>query len=138
MRRARWILAVLAAAVFVAWAAQAPAGGASRAAEPRLTVASGATKIARWELYVRSPKPGPRCLEMRVTQLWDESVGARRERCGARRLPRGVVSLQTLAPSGLGSFAFGRAGRGVGQVSVSVGDRAPITVETLPTRLGGA
>jgi hypothetical protein len=35
------------------------------------------------------------------------------------------------------SFAFGRAGRGVGQVSVTVGDRAPVSVGTLASPLGG-
>jgi hypothetical protein len=137
MRRARWILAVLAAAVFAAWAAQPPAEGASLGAQEAVTVASGATKITRWELYARSPRPGRRCLGMLVEQLWAGSVATRRERCGARRIARGAVTLQTFAPPGLGSFAFGRAGRGVGQVTVSVGDRAPITVGTLPSPLGG-
>jgi hypothetical protein len=133
MRRVRWILAVLATAAFPAWGAQPSAGVASRSAEPTVTVASGATKIARWELYLRSPKPGRRCLGMGVTQLWDESVTARRERCRARRIGRGAVTLQTLAPAGLGSFAFGRAGQRVEEVEVRVGDRAPIRLGTLPT-----
>ena len=47
------------------------------------------------------------------------------------------MTLQTLAAPEMGAFAFGRAGRRVGQVSVSVGDRAPVTVGTLPSPLGG-
>jgi hypothetical protein len=136
MRRAGSILAVLAAAVFAAWAAQAPAGDASRSAETSVTVASGATKIARWELYVRSPRPGRRCVGMWVGSLFDESESVTRERCGARRISKGAVTLQALASSGMGSFAFGRAGRGVGQVSVTVGDRAPVAVGTLASPLG--
>jgi hypothetical protein len=137
MRRARWILAVLAAAVFAAWAPQAPAERASRGAETAVTVASGATKIARWELYVRSPRPGRRCVGMRVGSLFDESDSVTRERCGRRGISRAAVTLHTLASSGMGSFAFGRAGRGVGQVSVTVADRAPVTVGTLASPLGG-
>jgi hypothetical protein len=129
MRRARWILAGLATAVF---AAQAPAG----AAAPTLTVASGATKIARWELYVRSPEPGRRCLGLRVGSLFDESDYVNRERCGSRRISGGAVTLQTLASPGMGSFAFGRSGRRVGQVSLTVGHRAPVPVETLASPLG--
>ncbi len=130
MRRALWILAVLATAVF---AAQAPAGSAG----PAVTVAGGATKIARWELYVRSPAPGLRCVGLRLGSLFDESNSVNRERCGPRRMPLNTVLLQTLASPGMGSFAFGRAGRRVGQVSVTVGDRAPVTVGTLPSVLGG-
>lgn len=133
MRRARWILAVLATAAFAASAAQPSAGGAPRAAEPSVTVAGGATKIARWELFVRSPKPGRRCLGMRVWQLWDESVTARGERCGARKLGRNEVTLQTIAPAGLGSFVYGRAGRSVGQVEVRIAHGSPIRLGTLPT-----
>jgi hypothetical protein len=129
MRRACWIVAVLATAVFTGWAASAPAQGP-------VTVASGATKIARWELYVSAPSPGRRCVGMRVEQLWAGPAPAGRRRCGARRLARGAVTLQTLAPPGMGSFAFGRAGRRVGQVLVSVGDNAPVTVTTLPSPLG--
>jgi hypothetical protein len=133
MRRAGWIVAVLATAVFTVWSAMAPAHGA----EGAVTIAGGTTKIARWELYVSAPRPGRQCVGMRVEQLWDATAIARRERCGARRLARGAVTLQTLAAPGMGSFAFGRAGRGVGQVSVTVGDRAPATVATLPSPLGG-
>jgi hypothetical protein len=130
MRRACWIVAVLATAVSTGWAAPAPAQGP-------VTVAGGATKVARWELYVSAPSPGRRCVGLRVEQLWDTTEFARRERCGARRLARGAVTLQTLAAPGMGSFAYGRAGRGVGQVSVTVGNQAPATVGTLPSPLGG-
>jgi hypothetical protein len=37
----------------------------------------------------------------------------------------------------MGSFAFGRAGRGVAQVTVTVGERAPVAVGTLASPLGG-
>jgi hypothetical protein len=37
----------------------------------------------------------------------------------------------------MGSFAFGRAGRKVAQVSLTVGERAPVTVATLPSPLDG-
>jgi hypothetical protein len=134
MRRAPWILAVLATAVF---AAQAPAGSASQGAGPAVTVASGATKIARWELNVRSPGPGRRCLGMRVGSLFDESDYVNRERCGRGRISRNAVTLHTLASAEMGSFAFGRAGRRVMRVSLTVGDRAPVTVGTLPSPLGG-
>ena len=137
MRRACWTFAVLATAVFTGWAAQPPALGASSGGQEAVTIASGVSKIARWELYARTPKPGRRCLAMRVEQLWDAAAFARRERCGARRLARGAVTLQTLAASGMGSFAFGRARPRVGQVSVTVGDQAPVTVGTLPSPLGG-
>jgi hypothetical protein len=130
MRRACWIVAVLATAVFTGWAEQSPAQGP-------VTVASGATKIARWELYVSAPSPGRRCVGMRVEQLWAGPVPARRERCGALRLARGALTLHTLAPPGMGSFAFGRAGRRVGEVLVRVGNNAPIAVGTLPSPLGG-
>jgi hypothetical protein len=130
MRRACWIVAGLATAVLTGWAAPAPAQGP-------VTVASGATKIARWELYVSAPSPGRRCVGMRLEQLWAGPVPAGRQRCGARRLPRGAVTLQTLAAPGMGSFAYGRAGRRVAEVSVTVGDRAPVTVATLPSPLGG-
>lgn len=49
------------------------------------------------------------------------------------RSPRGAVTLQTFAPEGMGAFAYGRAGRRVGQVEVQVGDRVPVRVGTLPT-----
>ena len=137
MRRACWIVAVLATAVFTGWAAQPPAQGAPLGAQEAVTIASGATKIARWELYVSAPRRGRRCLGMRVEQLWAGPAPARRERCGGRRIARGAVTLQTLAAPGLGSFAFGRAGPRVGQVSVTVGDQAPATVATLPSPLGG-
>ena len=130
MRRARWIVAVLATAVFTGWAVPAPAQGP-------VSVASGATKIARWELYVSAPSPGRRCVGMRLEQLWAGPVPARRERCGARGLARRAVTLQTLAAPGMGSFAYGRAGRLVANVSVTVGDRAPVSVATLPSPLGG-
>jgi hypothetical protein len=133
MRRACWIVAVLATAVFMGWSAQPPALGAQGA----VTIAGGATKIARWELYVSAPRPRRRCVGLRVEQLWAGPVPAGRERCGRRRLARGAVTLQTLAAPGMGSFAFGRAGRGVGEVSVTAGDRAPVTVATLPDPLGG-
>jgi hypothetical protein len=137
MRRACWIVAVLATAVFTEWSALARAQGASSGGQGAVTIASGASKIARWELYSRTPRPGRRCTGMRVEQLWDPTAFARRERCGARGLARGAVTLQTLATSGMGSFAFGRAGRGVAQVSVTVGDQAPVMVTTLPSPLGG-
>jgi hypothetical protein len=128
MRRACWIVAALATAVFTGWAAPAPAQGP-------VTVASGATKIARWELYASAPGAGGRCVGMRIGSLFDESNAVTRERCGPRRLGRGAVTLQTLAAPGMGSFAYGRAGRKVGQVSVTVGDQAPVTVGTLPSPL---
>jgi hypothetical protein len=137
MRRACLTVAVLATAVFTGWAAQPPARGASAGGQEPVTIASGVSKIARWELYSRTPKPGRRCLGMRVEQLWDAAAFARRERCGARRLARGAVTLQTLAAPGMGSFAYGRARPRVGQVSVTVGDQAPVTVGTLPSPLGG-
>lgn len=137
MRRGCWIVAVLATAVFTGWAAQPPALGASSGGQEAVTIASGVSKIARWELYARTPKPGRRCLGMRVEQLWDTTAIARRERCGARRIAKGAVTLQTLAAPGMGSFAFGRARPRVGQVSVTVGDQAPATVATLPSPLGG-
>jgi hypothetical protein len=130
MRRACWIVAVLATAVFTGWAEPPPAQGPA-------TIASGATKIARWELSASAPRPGRRCVGMRLEQLWAGSAPAGRERCGARRLARGAVTLQTLAAPGMGSFAYGRAGRKVAQVSVTVGDRAAVTVATLPSPLGG-
>jgi hypothetical protein len=133
MRRAGWMVAVLATAVFTGWAALPPAQGA----EGAVTIASGTTKIARWELYVKAPRPGRRCVGMRVEQLGAGPAPARRERCGARRLGRGAVTLQTLAAPGMGSFAYGRAGRSVGQVRVTVGDRTPDTVTTLPSPLVG-
>lgn len=137
MRRACWTVAVLATAVFTGWAAQPPARGASAGGQEPVTIASGVSKIARWELYSRTPKPGRRCLGMRLEQLWDATAVARRERCGARRIAKGLVTLQTLAAPGMGSFAYGRAGRRVGEVLVRVGDSAPVTVGTLPSPLGG-
>jgi hypothetical protein len=142
MRRACWIVAGLATAVLTGSAAQPPAQAAAAAAaneasEPvaqeAVTIASGATKIARWELYVRAPRPGRRCVGLRVEQLWAGPVPVRRERCGGRRLARRAVTLHTLAAPGLGSFAFGRAGRKVARVSFTVGDRAPVIVATLPS-----
>src|ERR687895_2231897 len=129
MRRARWIVAVLATAVFTGWSGLPPA----QAAEGAVTIASGATKIARWELYVSAPSPGRRCVGLRLEQLWAGPVPARRERCGARGLARRAVTLQTLAAPGMGSFAYGRAGRKVAQVSLTGGDRAPVIVATLPS-----
>jgi hypothetical protein len=137
MRRACWIVAVLATAVLTGWSGRPPALVAASGGQEATTIASGASKIARWELYVRTPKPGRRCVGMRVEQLWDATVSTRRERCGARRLAKGAVTLQTLAAPGMGSFAFGRAGRTVGQVSVRVGDQAPVTVSTLASPLRG-
>jgi hypothetical protein len=133
MRRACWIVAVLATAVFTGWSGLPSA----QAAEGAVTIASGTTKIARWELYVSAPRPGRRCVGLRVEQLWAGPVPVRRERCGARRLARGAVTLQTLATPEMGSFVYGRAGRKVAHVSVTVGDRAPVTVATLPSPLGG-
>jgi hypothetical protein len=133
MRRAGWIVAVLATAVLTGWAVQPPALGAQSA----VTIASGTTKIARWELYVSAPRPGRRCVGMRVEQLWTGPAPTGRRRCGARRVAGGAVTLHTLAAPGMGSFAFGRTGRSVGQVLVRVGDNAPVTVTTLPSPLGG-
>jgi hypothetical protein len=147
MRRACWIVAGLATAVLTGWAAQpaaqvATAAAANEATMPAaqeaVTITSGATKIARWELYVSAPRPGRRCVGLRVEQLWAGPVPTRRERCGARRIARRAVTLHTLAAPGMGSFAFGRAGRKVAQVSLTVGDRAPVTVATLPSPLGGS
>src|ERR671914_112595 len=129
MRRACWIVAVLATAVFTWWSGLPPA----QAAEGAVTIAGGTTKIARWELYVSAPRPGRRCVGLRVEQLWAGPVPARRERCGGRRLARRAGTLHTLAAPGLGSFAFGRAGRKVARVSFTVGDRAPVIVATLPS-----
>jgi hypothetical protein len=137
MRRACWIVAVLATAVFTGWAALPHAQGASAVGQEAITIASGATKIARWELYASAPSPGRTCVGLRVEQLWAGPQPARRVRCGARRLGRGAVTLQTLAAPGMGSFAYGRAGRRVGEVLVRVGDQAPVTVGTLPSPLGG-
>jgi hypothetical protein len=136
MRRACRIVAVLATAVLTGGALP-HAHGASAVGQEAITIASGATKIARWELYASAPRPGRRCVGMRVEQLWAGPVPARRQRCGARRLARRAVTLQTLAAPGMGSFAYGRAGRRVGQVAVTVGDRASVTVATLPSPLGG-
>jgi hypothetical protein len=133
MGRACWTVAVLATAVCTGWAALPPARGADGA----VTIASGTTKIARWELYASAPRPGRRCVGLRVEQLWAGPAPARGERCGARRLGRGAVTLQTLAAQGMGSFAYGRAGARVGHVLLRVGDRAPITVGTLPSPLDG-
>jgi hypothetical protein len=133
MRRRCWIVAVLATAVFTGWAALPAAQGAQGA----VTIASGATKIARWELYVSAPRPGRSCVGLRVEQLWAGPAPAGRRRCGARRLARSAVTLQTLAAPGMGSFAYGRAGRSVGQVLVRVGGNPPIRVTTLPSPLGG-
>jgi hypothetical protein len=133
MRRACWIVAVLATAVFAGWAGLPPV----QAAEGAVTIASGTTKVARWELYVSAPKPGRLCVGMRVEQLWDATAIARRERCGARRLASGAVTLQTLAPPGMGSFAFGRARPRVEQARVTVGNQEPIAVGTLPGPLRG-
>jgi hypothetical protein len=130
MRRACWTVAVLATAVFTGWAEPPPAQGPA-------TIASGATKIARWELYANAPRPGRLCVGMRLEQLWAGPAPAWRERCGPRRLARGAVTLQTLAAPGMGSFGYGRAGRKVTQVSVTVGGRAAVTVTTLPSPLGG-
>lgn len=146
MRRACWIVAGLATAVLAESAAQPPAQAAATAAadgasEPAVqeavTIASGVTKIARWELNVSAPRPGRRCVGLRVEPLWAGPVPTRRERCGERRLARGAVALHTLAAPGMGSFAFGRTGRKVAKVSLTVGDRAPVTVATLPSPLGG-
>jgi hypothetical protein len=137
MRRACWIVAGLATAVFTGWAVQPPALGASSRGQEAVTIASGVSKIARWELYAHTPRPGRLCLGMRLEQLWDAAAFARRERCGARRIAKGAVTLQTLAAPGVGSFAYGRAGRRVGEVLVRVGDNAPVTVGTLPSPLGG-
>lgn len=104
-----------------------------RGARTRVPVASGVTKVARWELYLRPLGKGRSCLGLRVRQLWDESVGAKRERCGPSRIARDAVTLQSFAPEGLGAFAYGRAGRRVGQVEVRVGDRAPVRLGTLFT-----
>jgi hypothetical protein len=129
MRRAGWIVAVLATAVLTGWAEEAPAQGP-------VTVAGGATKIARWELYASAPRQGRRCVGLRIASLFDDADATTRERCGPRRLARRAVTLQTLAAPRIGSFAFGRAGRAVGRVAVAVGDRAPVTVATLPSPLG--
>ena len=138
MRRACWIVAGLATAVLTGWAAQPPArAAATAAAQEAVTIASGATKIARWELYVSGPRPGRRCVGLRIEQLWAGPVPARRARCGGLRLARRAVTLHTLAAPGMGSFAFGRAGRRVARVSLTVGERAPVTVATLPSPLGG-
>jgi hypothetical protein len=148
--------------VLIGWAAQPPAQAASTAAaqekvdiasgatkiarwpaagtaavQEAVIIASGATKIARWELYVSAPRSGRRCVGLRVEQLWAGPVPTRRERCGGRMLARRAVTLHTLAAPGMGSFAFGRAGRKVARVSLTVGDRAPVTVATLPSPLGG-
>ena len=47
------------------------------------------------------------------------------------------MTLQTLAAPGMGSFAYGRAGRRVGEVLEHVGVGAPVTAGTLPSPLGG-
>jgi hypothetical protein len=134
MRRACWIVAGLATAVLTGWAAQPPTHAApTAAAQEPVTIASGATKIARWELYVSAPRPGRRCVGLRVEQLWAGPVPARRERCGGRKLASRAVTLHTLAAPGMGSFAFGRAGRKVARVSFTVGDRARVIVATLPS-----
>jgi hypothetical protein len=134
MRRACWIVAGLATAVLTGWAAQTPTHAApTAAAQEPVTIASGATKIARWELYVSAPRPGRRCVGLRVEQLWAGHVSARRERCGGRRLARRAVTLHTLAAHGMGSFAFGRAGRKVAHVIFTMRDRAPVIVATLPS-----
>jgi hypothetical protein len=186
MRRARWILGVLAGAALTTWLVPWSAGGtgtappcsdmhertftadtlhdlrsvsdwgwfgtlenraparicgltragpmAARARRRQaVTLASGVTKIARWEVYLRRRAGGRSCLGMRVRALFDESRSVRRERCRSGALARRAVTLQTLAPDGLGAFAFGRAGRRVGQVEVRVGDRVPLRLGTLPT-----
>jgi hypothetical protein len=103
----------------------------SRGRPGPVTVASGVTKIARWEVYLRR-RGGGRCLGMRVRTLFDESRSVRRERCRPGALARGAVTLHTFAPEGMGAFAFGRTGRRVAQVEVRVGDRAPVRLGTLP------
>jgi hypothetical protein len=130
MRRACWIVAGLATAVFTGWAVPAPAQGP-------VTVASGATKIARWELYVSTPRPGRRCVGMRIASMFDESNAVTRERCGPRRLAVGAVTLHTLAREGLGAFAFGRAGKGVREVELRVVGREPVRATTLQSPGGG-
>ena len=109
----------------------------SRGRPGAVTVASGVTKIARWEVYLRRRGGGRSCLGMRVRALFDESRSVRRERCRRGALARKAVTLQTFAPEGMGAFVFGRAGRRVGQVEVRVGDRALERLGTLPIPPGG-
>jgi hypothetical protein len=85
------------------------------------TVASGVTAEARWELRLRSPRRGRTCVGMQVRPLWDESGTVYEERCGRSVLAKDAITLNAFSPPGLGAFAFGRAGRRVGQVRVRFG-----------------
>jgi hypothetical protein len=85
------------------------------------TVASGVTAEARWELRLRSPRRGRTCVGMQVRPLWDESGTVYEERCRRSALAKDAITLDTFSPPGLGAFAYGRAGRRVGQVRVRFG-----------------
>jgi hypothetical protein len=85
------------------------------------TVASGVTAEARWELRLRSPRRELTCVGMQVRPLWDETGTVYEERCGRTALTKDAITLDTFSPPGLGAFAYGRAGRRVGQVRVRFG-----------------
>lgn len=95
-----------------------------------VTVSSGVTAEARWELRLRSPRPGRTCVGMQVRPLWDESGTVADERCGRSVIAKDAVTLDTFRPPGLGSFAYGRAGRRVGEVRVRFGGGRWIRIAT--------
>jgi hypothetical protein len=110
-----------------------------RRGESPVTVSSGVERVSRWELYVRTPRPAVTCLGIRVRPLWDETGTVTRERCGRGGIAKDAVTVETFSPEGLGAFAYGRAGRRVGQVRVRLGRGRWIRLDTAftPRPLGG-
>jgi hypothetical protein len=99
----------------------------------RQAVWSGVTSDARYELYVRSPRPARTCIGLEARPLWDEAGTVTKEDCGPSGLARRGVTIETFSPAGLGSFAYGRGGRRVGTVRVRVAGGRGRKVPTIYT-----
>jgi hypothetical protein len=83
-----------------------------------VTVASGVTRRARWQLYLRLPARGGMCVGMSLRRLWRGADGPSGEGCGARTLPPLETGLGLEFAKGLGLFAYGHTGSKVYSVRV--------------------
>jgi hypothetical protein len=98
-----------------------------------VTVVSGVTSKARWELYLRLPKRGGMCVGVQARPLWPGSAAPSGEGCGPRGIAKDSVTVGAFSAAERGLFAYGRAGERVAEVRVRFDGQEQVTLQTIYT-----
>jgi hypothetical protein len=106
-----------------------------------ITVQAGVTAQSRWTLYTRRGRHGGWCLGLGTRPLWPGGgFSPSGEGCGGPGVTKArPITLGAFSAAGRGAFVYGHAWEGVTEVEVTVGDSAPVTVQTMyaPREIGG-